>query len=102
VNPGLIWLWSEAGQQIDLDKRYWNENDNSSNAPGCLKLSYSVRLNAFFYKGAPCSQSQNFLCEVLDNSVARALIRFEKDLLHPNPNPENESDEGEEVSKEDQ
>ena len=90
LNPGLIWIWSESGQQIDLDKRYWNENDNSSNAPGCLKLSYSVRLNTFFFKGAPCSQTQNFLCEVLDNSVARALAQFEKELVASDSESEEE------------
>jgi hypothetical protein len=64
-----------------MDRRFWNENDNSSNAPGCLKLSYSHRLDAFFFKGAPCAQSQNILCEVMDNAVSRALARFENDLI---------------------
>ncbi|CAG7815240.1 unnamed protein product [Allacma fusca] len=80
LNPGLIWIWSESGQQVDLDRRFWNDNDNSSNAPGCLKLSFSVRLNTLFFKGAPCSQPQNFVCEILNNGVARALASFEKEL----------------------
>jgi len=80
INPGLIWIWSESGHQVGMDKRFWNENDNSSNLPGCLKLSYSLRLDSYFFKGTPCMQSHNILCEVMDNTVSRALARFEEEL----------------------
>ena len=80
LNPGLIWLWSESGQQVEVDRRFWNDNDNSSKAPGCLKLSYSHRLNAYFFKGAPCTQTQNFVCEISNNYASRALARFEQEL----------------------
>ncbi len=71
-----------------MDQKFWNENDNSSNAPGCLKLSYSLRLDSFFFKGAPCSHSYNILCEIMDNSVSRALALFEQELIDNEDNEE--------------
>lgn len=58
INPGLIWIWSESGSKVKMDRQFWNDNDNSSNAPGCLKLSYSMRLGAFFFKGVSILDNQ--------------------------------------------
>ncbi|ODM90614.1 hypothetical protein Ocin01_16067 [Orchesella cincta] len=84
INPGLIWIWAESGQPVDMNKRFWNDNDNGSALPGCLKLSYSHRLNTYFFKHSPCGHSQNFICEILDNTVSRALARFEAQLWEEN------------------
>lgn len=77
-------VFKESGQPVDMNNKFWNDNDNGSTAPGCLKLSYSHRLNTYFFKHSPCGHSQNYICEIMNNTASRALAHFEEQLWTEN------------------
>jgi Lectin C-type domain len=110
LNPGLLWIWSNAGKPVNpnfdlasLTNATQNstkivnnptkkpvKQDNSTDSDGpqleikgsgrCLRLTWLAKAQKYVYFGQECSIRHNYLCELVDNTIDNEIKRIAKEL----------------------